>query len=84
MQALEAAVPGLTEKLVVVQQGRAFSNEIARLQATGTSVMTLGDGDYPPACRAPRCARLSIPRARPLTTVKPYCVSSALRRWATS
>jgi len=51
MHALEAAVPGLTEKLVVVQQGRAFANEIARLQATGTSVMTLGDGDYPQALR---------------------------------
>lgn len=51
MPALEAAVPGLTEKLVVVQQGRAFTNEIARLQATGASVMTLGDGDYPQALR---------------------------------
>jgi len=47
--ALETALPGLTEKLAVVQQGRSFANEIARLQATGTSVVTLGDGDYPQA-----------------------------------
>ncbi len=46
---LETALPGLTEKLAVVQQGRSFANEIARLQATGTSVVTLGDGDYPQA-----------------------------------
>src|SRR4030095_7291186 len=38
----------------------------------------------PPACSAPWCARLSTPRARPLTTVKPYWASSALRRWAAS
>ena len=48
---LEDAVPGLTEKLAVVQQGRAFANEIGRLQAMGISVMTLGDGDYPQALR---------------------------------
>ena len=31
---LEAALPGLTEKLEVVQQGRAFTREMERLQAT--------------------------------------------------
>ena len=48
---LETAVPGLTEKLEVVQQGRSFANEMARLQAMGVSVMTLGDEDYPQALR---------------------------------
>src|SRR5215471_14871871 len=51
IHSVEAAVPGLTEKLAVMQQGRAFADEIARLQATGASVMTLGDGDYPQALR---------------------------------
>src|SRR2546428_12334716 len=41
----------LQEKLAVVQQGRSFANEIASLQATGTSVRTLGDADYPQALR---------------------------------
>ena len=46
---LEAALPGLTEKLRVVQQGRAFAREMERLQATEISLMTLGDADYPQA-----------------------------------
>jgi len=48
---LEAALPGLTEKLRVVQQGRAFAREMERLQATESSMMTLGDADYPQALR---------------------------------
>jgi DNA processing protein len=48
---LEAALPGLTEKLRVVQQGRAFAREVERLQATESSMMTLGDADYPQALR---------------------------------
>ena len=51
IQALEAAIPGLTEKLAVIQQGRAFADEITRVQSMGVSVMTLGDGDYPQALR---------------------------------
>jgi len=51
MPSLEGALPGLTEKLAVVRQGRAFANEIARLQTTGSRVLTLGDGDYPEALR---------------------------------
>jgi DNA processing protein len=51
MHALEAALPGLTERLAVMQQGGAFADEIARLQATGTSIITLGEGDYPQALR---------------------------------
>ena len=42
----EAAVPGLTEKLAVVQQGRAFASEIEPLEATEISRTTLGDADY--------------------------------------
>lgn len=48
---LEAAVPGLAEKLAVVQQGHAFAAEITRLQTLGISVLTMGDEDYPPALR---------------------------------
>ena len=49
IHALETALPGLREKLAVVQQGQSFANEVARLRATGTSVVTLGDEDYPQA-----------------------------------
>jgi DNA processing protein len=48
---LEAALPGLTEKLGVVQQGRAFAREMERLQATDIRVTTLGEVDYPEALR---------------------------------
>jgi DNA processing protein len=48
---LEAALPGLTEKLGVVQQGRAFAREMERLQATEIRVTTLGEADYPEALR---------------------------------
>ena len=48
---LEAALPGLTEKLEVVQQGRAFAREMERLQATEIRVTTLGEVDYPEALR---------------------------------
>jgi DNA processing protein len=48
---LEAAFPGLTEKLGVVQQGRAFAREMARLQGTDVHVTTLGEADYPEALR---------------------------------
>ena len=48
---LEAALPGLTEKLGVVQQGRAFAREIERLQATEVSLTTLEEADYPETLR---------------------------------
>jgi DNA processing protein len=48
---LEAALPGLTEKLEVVQQGRAFAREIERLQTTEIRVTTLGEADYPEVLR---------------------------------
>jgi DNA processing protein len=48
---LEAALPGLTEKLGVVQQGRVFAREMERLQATEVGVTTLGEADYPEALR---------------------------------
>jgi len=48
---LEAALPGLTEKLGVVQQGRVFAREMERLQATEIRVTTLGEADYPEALR---------------------------------
>jgi DNA processing protein len=48
---LEVALPGLTEKLGVVQQGRAFAREMERLQTTEIRVTTLGEADYPEALR---------------------------------
>ena len=48
---LEAALPGLTEKLEVVQQGHAFAREMEHLQATEIRVTTLGEADYPEALR---------------------------------
>src|SRR5215470_3116650 len=51
MPRLEAALPGLTEKLEVVQQGHAFARELERLQATEIRLATLGDADYPEALR---------------------------------
>ena len=48
---LEVALPGLTEKLGVVQQGRAFAREMERLQATEIRVTTLVEADYPEALR---------------------------------
>jgi DNA processing protein len=48
---LEAVLPGLTAKLGVVQQGRAFAREMERLQTTEIRMMTLGDADYPQALR---------------------------------
>ena len=48
---LETALPGLTEKLGVVQQGRAFAREIERLQATEISLTTLEEADYPETLR---------------------------------
>src|SRR3979409_2238130 len=46
---LEAALPGLTEKLRVVQQGGAFAREMERLQSPEMRMMTLEDIDYPQA-----------------------------------
>src|SRR5262245_10827712 len=51
MPRLEAALPELTEKLGVVQQGHAFAHEMERLQATEIRVTTLGETDYPEALR---------------------------------
>ena len=48
---LEVALPGLTEKLGVVQQGQAFAREMERLQATEIRVTTLVEADYPEALR---------------------------------
>jgi DNA processing protein len=48
---LEAVLPGLTEKLEVVQQGRAFAREMDHLQATDIRVTTLGEANYPEALR---------------------------------
>ena len=48
---LEVVLPGLTEKLGVVQQGQAFAREMERLQATEIHVTTLGEADYPEALR---------------------------------
>ena len=48
---LETALPGLTEKLGVVQQGRAFAREMERLQATEVRLTTLGEASYPEALR---------------------------------
>ena len=48
---LEVVLPGLTEKLGVVQQGRAFAREMERLQTTEIRVTTLGEADYPEALR---------------------------------
>ena len=48
---LETALPGLTEKLGVVRQGRAFTREIERLQATEISLTTLEEADYPETLR---------------------------------
>lgn len=49
--ALEAALPGLTEKLQTVQQGQAFGREMTRVHTTDVRVLTLSDTDYPPALR---------------------------------
>jgi len=51
MPLLEAALPGLTEKLGVVQQGSTFAREIERLQATEISLTTLEEADYPEVLR---------------------------------
>src|SRR5262245_2932938 len=51
MPRLEAVLPGLTEKLGVVQQGHAFAREMECLQATEIRVTTLGEADYPEALR---------------------------------
>jgi DNA processing protein len=51
MPLVAAALPGLAEKLGVVQQGRAFVREIERLQATEVYIVTLEDADYPQALR---------------------------------
>jgi DNA processing protein len=48
---LETALPGLTEKLGVVRQGRAFAREIERLQAPEISLTTLEEADYPETLR---------------------------------
>jgi DNA processing protein len=48
---LETALPGLTEKLEAVQQGRAFAREVERLQTTEIRVTTLAEADYPEALR---------------------------------
>jgi DNA processing protein len=51
MPLLEAALPGLTEKLGVMQQGHVFARELERLQASEVRVTTLGEADYPEALR---------------------------------
>jgi DNA processing protein len=51
ISSLETALPGLTEKLGVIQQGRAFAREIERLQATEVALTTLEEADYPEVLR---------------------------------
>ncbi|MBM3225991.1 MAG: DNA-protecting protein DprA [Candidatus Tectomicrobia bacterium] len=51
MALVTASIPGLAEKLGAVQQGKAFARELARLQNTEVSVVTLADAAYPLALR---------------------------------
>jgi DNA processing protein len=51
MPVLETALPGLSEKLVVMQRSRAFSEEIERLQRSQVTLLTLVDSLYPPLLR---------------------------------
>jgi DNA processing protein len=49
--ALEPLLPGLGEKLAVVQQSRAFKHELAHLQAEQLTVLTIADAHYPQSLR---------------------------------
>jgi DNA processing protein len=51
IMALESAVPGLPEKLVAVQKSRAFTHELARLQAARLTVLSIADPHYPQSLR---------------------------------
>ena len=48
---LAAGVPGLRDKVGVVQQSQEFRDELAGLGASGVTLLTLADVDYPPALR---------------------------------
>jgi DNA processing protein len=51
VKALEVGIPGLMEKLAVVQQGQMVVQELARVQAAHAAVITLGEAEYPSALR---------------------------------
>jgi DNA processing protein len=49
--ALESLLPGLHEKLAAVQQGQAFSHELARLQKARLTVLGFTHPNYPQSLR---------------------------------
>jgi DNA processing protein len=51
MQALEAGVQGLGEKLAAMQRSRAFAAEVERLQTSQVTLLTLVDPLYPQLLR---------------------------------
>lgn len=51
IHAVETAIPGTSEKLAIVQQSRAFANELEHIRTAQVTLLTLADADYPPALR---------------------------------
>jgi DNA processing protein len=51
LQALAAGVPGVMDKIVVVQQSRDFRDELAGLHRHQATLLTLADADYPRSLR---------------------------------
>lgn len=51
VQALETVLPGVNEKLAIVQKSRAFTAEVERLQTSQVTLCTIVDPLYPQALR---------------------------------
>ncbi|MCZ6874473.1 MAG: DNA-protecting protein DprA, partial [bacterium] len=51
LNALEPLLPGLQEKLAVIEKSNAFARELAYLEATQISIMSIVDAHYPPSLR---------------------------------
>lgn len=51
LQAIETSLPGISEKIAVVQKGRAFTEEVNRLQTGPVTLLTLVDPLYPASLR---------------------------------
>jgi DNA processing protein len=49
--ALEALLPGVTEKLAAMQKSQAFAHELERLQASRVTIVTLANPHYPQSLR---------------------------------
>ncbi len=51
LSAIQAVLPGMNEKVAVVQQGRVFASELSRIQNLHVTILAFNDSAYPPLLR---------------------------------